>query len=153
MAYAGIYGLTYSILDLLVLTLIGLSLYRMYWSLLILWKKLPAIVINDDGLRDAHLGDVLIPWTAIREIKTITPENGLGIGLLLMVDAAQFRTIPGPISGRIINFFTGVRPGRSNRRMALLMTPVIALDTTLTELLGQIRARDLAASIPVRQSR
>jgi hypothetical protein len=147
--YAAISGLGYNLIDFLVLGLIGLSIYRVYQSVFILMKKRPAIVISDDGLRDAHLGDILIPWAAIREIKAIAPDNGMAIGLLLMVDAAQFRSIPGPLTGQIINFVTGARPGRPNRRMALLMTPAAALDVTLSVLLEQIRVRCLAADIPI----
>jgi hypothetical protein len=149
LTYAAIWGLTYSLIDFLVLGLIGLSLHRAYQSLLILTKRRPAIVISDDGLRDAHLGNILIPWAAIREIKAIAPDDGMAIGLLLMVDAAQFRSIPGPLAGRIINFVTGARPGRPNRRMALLMTPAVALDVTLADLLEQIRSRCPAAGIPI----
>jgi hypothetical protein len=152
-AYAAAYGLTYSVPDFVVLTVIGVALYRIYDTLTILVTGAPAIVISDDGVRDALLGDMLIPWTAISEIKTIAPANGFAIGLLLMVDAAQLRSIPGPISGRIVNFLSGARPGRVNRRMALLMTPAAALDTTLSELIDQIRARASAARIPILRDR
>jgi hypothetical protein len=153
LAYAASSGLTYSVPDFILLAVIGVAFYRIYESLAILMTRTPAIVISDDGVRDAMLGDTLIPWTAITEIKTVAPDNGLAVGLLLMVDAAQLRSIPGPISGRIINFLSGARAGRVNRRIALLMTPVAALDATLGDLLDQIRARTSAASIPIRRSR
>lgn len=149
--YAATYGLTYAVPDFIVLTVIGIALYRIYQSLAILMTGTPAIVISDDGVRDAMLGDVLIPWAAISEIRTIAPDNGLAVGLMLMVDAAQLRSIPGPISGRVINFLSGARPGRINRRMALLMTPVAALDVTIVELVDQIRARASATRIPIQR--
>lgn len=145
--YAAVCGLSYSLFDFFVLAIIGLALHRAYRSFVILASRMPAIVISDDGLRDAHLGDILIPWSAISEVRTVAPD-GLAVGLLLMVDATQFRSIPGPITGRIINFITGARPGRSNRRMALLMTPAAALDATLAELIDHIRARSPATRIP-----
>jgi hypothetical protein len=148
--YAAVYGLSHSLFDFFVLAMIGLALHRVYRSFVILTTRMPAIVISDDGLRDAHLGDILIPWTAISEVRTVAPD-GLAVGLLLMVDATQLRQIPGPITGRIINFIAGARPGRSNRRMALLMTPAAALDTTLTELIDNIRAHSPTMRFPTRR--
>lgn len=148
--YAALSGPTWSVFDAAVLIVIALSVYRLYDSALILHKRMPAIMVSDDGLYDAHLGGTLIPWGAIREIRAIAIGNRMGTGLLLMVDAAQLRRIPGPLTSQIANIAVGAWPGRAGRQMILLMTPAIALNASLGDILDQIRARRLAARIPIR---
>ncbi len=118
--------------------------YKLAGGVILLFRNAPAITISDDGVRDSHFGDTLIPWTAITEIKATTPSKvfgrNFGSMVILIAEASDLKTSPGPLAVRFANWVRGARPGVENKQLALPMTVTIALEATLDDLLEAIRA-------------
>ena len=117
--------------------------YKLLRDVILLFQSAPAITISDDGVRDAHLGNILIPWASISEIKTTTPYNSYGKRwgsmVILFAKASQLKTSPGPFAVRFANWVRGAKPGVDNELIVLPMTVTRALEATLDNLLEAIR--------------
>jgi hypothetical protein len=117
--------------------------YKLIRDLILLFQSAPAITISPDGVRDAHLGNILIPWASITEIKTTTPCKSygkrFGSMIILFAKASQLKTSPGPLAVRFANWIRGAKPGLDNELSVLPMTVTIALEDTLDDLLDAIR--------------
>lgn len=118
--------------------------YKLLRDVFLLFQSAPAITISDDGVRDEHLGNVLIPWASISEIKTTTPCKSYGKRwgsmVILFTKASQLTTSPGPLAVRFSNWLRGAKPGMDNELIVLPMTVTIALEATLDDLLEAIRS-------------
>lgn len=118
--------------------------YKLVGDVILLFQSAPAITISHDGVRDTHLGNVLIPWASISQIKTTTPckSHGKRWGsmVILFAEASQLQTNPGPFAVRFANWVRGARPGVENELIVLPMTVTIALEATLEDLLEAIRS-------------
>jgi len=148
-AYFALAGLTFQHwMDALVLLALGLYSYRLVRDLVRLSRPTPAVIITDEGLKDPGLNSVLIPWGAIKEIRVSAPGKLAG-QLFLIADAAELQADPGTFAIRMANWIRGARAGRKGPDMALAMTPVVALDARLDDILRDIRSRAPAASIPI----
>jgi len=151
-AYFALAGLSFQHwTDALVMLALGLYSYRLVRDLVRLGRPTPAVIISDEGLKDPGLGSVLIPWAAIKQIRVSAPGKLAG-QLFLIADPARFQADPGTFPIRAANWIRGARAGRKGRDMVLAMTPVVALEARLDDILGDIRSRAPTAAIPLHHS-
>jgi len=132
--------------------LAGLCFYgaRFLYDLVRIVRPLPAVTISDDGLRDPALGNVLIPWSAIKEIR-ISRVRGLG-QLFLIADAERLSASPGSVAIKLANWVRGARAGRKGPDMALPMTPSAALEAPFETVLQEVRTRSSPASVAITEN-
>lgn len=135
----GLDGLSLSYSTGLYIFVAGFYAYRVIRDVILLFRSAPAVTISDEGIQDAHFGNVLIPWTAITEIKTSSPGKSFGSMIVLIAEASQIETSPGPLPVRFANWVIGANSQKENKQMALPMTVTVALDATLDHLLDAIR--------------
>ncbi len=128
-------------------------LYRLIQALAILRRGSPAVTITDDGVRDFRFGDAVVPWSEVKEIKTVAAPMRMGGSVVLMVDTARLKSIPGTVTSRIANYIAGVRAGQPRKPAAVMLMPTAALDASLDEVIDAIRSRTAAAAIPVTAAR
>lgn len=148
-AYFALAGLAFQHwMDALVLIAMGLYSYRLVRDLVRLGRPMSTVIISDEGLRDPGLGSVLIPWAAIKEIRASAPGRLAG-QLFLIAESAGFQADPGTFPIRVANWIRGARAGRKGRDLVLAMTPVVALDARLDDILKDIRSRAPTAAIPI----
>jgi len=129
--------------------LLGLVFYgvRFLHDVVRLSRPLPALVIGDDGLSDPALSGQPIPWEAIREIR-VGRVRGLG-QLFLIAESERLPTSPGGVAIKFANWVRGARPGRKSADMALPMSPSVALEATMDDVVAAIRARPRGTTIPI----
>jgi hypothetical protein len=125
--------------------------YKLVGDVILLFQTAPAITISDEGVRDAHLGNILIPWASISQIKTTTPGKShgkrWGSMVILFAEASGLKTSPGPLAVRFANWVRGAKPGADDELIVLPMTVTIALEATLDDLLEAIHSHAPAPSI------
>ena len=131
------------------LILAGLHGYRFVRDMFLLKNKTPAIVVDDDGIRDTVLGNRLIPWPAVQSIKATRPEKTFGGALFLIADRAMIGANPGPVAVRAANLVIRALRRPESKQMVLAMTPFGIVDATQDDILKAVEARDQAAGIPV----
>lgn len=129
--------------------LLGLVFYaaRALYDVVRLMRPMPAIVMSDDGLRDPALGDALIPWNAIKEIR-VGRMRGLG-QLFLIADSQHLSASPGGPTLRFANWVRGARAGQQGADFVLPMSPTVALEAGTDDLIAAIRARPLSAVLEI----
>lgn len=132
--------------------LLGFCFYsvRFLYDIVRMNRPLPAVIIGDDGLRDPALGGILIPWAAIKEIR-IGRARGLA-QLFLIANSERLTEDPSSIALKLANWARGARAGQKSADMALPMSPSVALEAPLNDVLQDIRARPSAASIVITES-
>ena len=134
------------------LLLAALNGYRLVCDVILLWKGAPAITISDDGIRDASLGNTLVPWAAIQKITVARAKKKFGGSLFLIADRAQVPGNPGLPAVRAANLVIGVLRRPESKQMVLLLTPSVILDASTEAVLEAIEAREAAAGIPVERA-
>ncbi len=132
--------------------LLGLAFYgaRGLYDAVRLTRPMPVVVIGADGLRDPALSDLLIPWAAIKEIR-VDRMRGLS-QLFLIAESERLSASPGGAALKFANWIRGARAGRKSTDMALPMSPSVALEAGMDEILAAIRARPQSASIQISDS-
>ncbi|MGI9423840.1 MAG: hypothetical protein ACR2PA_11645 [Hyphomicrobiaceae bacterium] len=114
----------------------------LFHALKIAMGPVPQVVISNDGIRDPKIGDLLVPWSAIKEIKTHSKFGS--IFLFANRDALD--------SGKLSIFsryapLLGYKAGEQHNVFPLPMTPSIALEESMDNLLSAIQAHPAAAKI------
>jgi hypothetical protein len=132
--------------------LVGLVFYgtRCIYDAVRLMRPIPAVIIDDDGLRDPALGNLLIPWAAIKEIR-VDRMRGLS-QLFLIAESERLSASPGGAALKFVNWIRGARAGRKSTDMALPMSPSVALEAGMDEILATIRARPQCTYIQISDS-
>ena len=129
--------------------LAGICFYsaRLAYDIVRMTRPLPILIIDDHGVRDPALGNMLVPWQAIKEIRI---GRFRGLGQLFLIAASEHLTAnPGGIVLRLANWIKGARAGRKSADMALPMSPSVALDATLDDIVAAIQARPQASAIAI----
>ena len=93
----------------------------------------PVIRVSDAGLQDRRLGSVLIPWTAITEIKEVTGTVGAGT---LFLEVREPRRYIGPAKGLL--WLVHTLRARSDQSGFLPLTPPNVLELGDMELLDAV---------------
>ena len=74
----------------------------------------PVITIDDEGIRNPHVGHDFVPWPALHSIRARRPKAGAGGALFLISDAAALNANADPAQVRAAK--GGRRPQTGARR-------------------------------------
>ena len=110
--------------------------------------KTPQVIIGDDGIRDPRIGALSIPWSAIEEVRTYNVGSVSG-SIFLFADRKRFDTSKLSLFTRYAPLI-GHKSGPGRDVFPLAMTPSVALESTVDDVIADIRSRPAAAGIDVR---
>lgn len=138
-AALGLNGLASPYITTFIALFIALYFYRFIRDIRLSSNPPPAVIISDEGILDRHLGKRLVPWEVITEIKASQSPKSFGGGVFLIADGTKLSFSPGPAMVRLANWLRN-----DNTKIALPMTPVLTLETSLDDLLEDLRQRGKA---------
>ena len=123
--------------------------YQLARDVMVLARPRPTVTISDEGITDPHFGGMLVPWQAIKEIKATNPATTFGGSIFLIADRSKFddknlsrlmKIAPKPA------ILAGVIAPNT---VACPMTPLIALEATMQDLLSAIALHQTDTDIAV----